>query len=203
MNARPLSRRDAIQRIIAASALVATFDLRAVVPAGATPGLGFDPDLLKKEIPWPRLLTEDEKRIVTALADVILPADEFGPAASAVGVPDFIDEWVSAPYEQQVKDRKVIREGLAWLNGEANRRFGKAFPECSVDAQTAILSDIVAEGTAARKQARSFFLLFRDRAAGGYYTTPEGWKAIGYTGNVALAEFPGPPPEVLKQAGLV
>lgn len=202
MNPRPLSRREAIQRILAASALVATFELRAVTPSETTPGIGFDPDLLKKEIPWPRLLTEAEKRIVTALADLILPEDEFGPAASAVGVPDFIDEWVSAPYEPQIKDRKILREGLSWLDAEARSRFGKGFAECALDAQTAIVSDIVTEGTTARKQARSFFLLFRDRATGGYYTTPEGWKAIGYTGNVAMAEFPGPPPEALKQAGL-
>jgi hypothetical protein len=203
MNARPLSRREAIQRILAASALVTTFDLRALTPAGTTPGLGFDPDLLKKEIPWPRLLTEGEKRIVAALADVILPADEFGPAASAVGVPDFIDEWVSAPYEQQVKDRKIIREGLAWLETEARQRFSdRGFAECSTEQQTTLATEIVTDGTPARKQARSFFMLFRDRAAGGYYTTPEGWKAIGYTGNVAMTEFPGPPPEALKQAGL-
>jgi hypothetical protein len=59
--------------------------------------IGFDPDLLKKEIPWARLLTEREKLVATALGDLIIPADEYGPAASTVGVPDFIDEWVSAP----------------------------------------------------------------------------------------------------------
>ena len=198
MPPRPLSRREALQRILAASAVLATLEIRA----GAQPSLGFDPDLLKKEIPWQRVLTPKEKRIVTALADVILPEDEFGPAASAVGVPDFIDEWVSAPYEQQVKDRKAIREGLSWLDAESQQRFQKGFADAALDQQTAILTDIVTEGTDARTQARRFFLLFRDRATGGYYTTPEGWKAIGYTGNVALAEFPGPPPEVLKHAGL-
>jgi hypothetical protein len=64
------------------------------------------------------------------------------------------------------------------------------------------VEDIVKEGTEARKQARSFFVLFRDRAAGGYYSTPAGWKAIGYIGNVPLAEYPAPPPEVLKHLGL-
>ena len=195
---RPLSRREALQRILAASAVLATLEIRA----GAQPTLGLDPDLIKKDIPWERVLTAEEKRIVTALADAILPEDEFGPAASAVGVPDFIDEWVSAPYEQQVKDRKAIREGLSWIDAEARRRFAKGFADAALEQQTAILTDIVTDGTDARKQARSFFLLFRDRATGGYYTTPEGWKAIGYTGNVALTEFPGPPPEALKHAGL-
>jgi hypothetical protein len=199
---RSLSRREAIRQILAATALASTLNLRGFAAELEAPGLGFDPNLLKKEIPWPRLLTAAEKRIVTALADVIIPADEFGPAASAVGVPDFIDEWVSAPYDQQVKDRKLIRDGLAWLDAEAGKRFGKGFADSSAAQQTAILDDIVKEGTEARKQARAFFIVFRDRAAGGYYTTPEGWKAIGYTGNTPMAEFSGPPPEALAHAGL-
>ena len=117
-------------------------------------------------------------------------------------MPDFIDEWVSAPYDPQVKDRKIIRGGLAWMDGEAGRRFGKGFADCAAEQQTAIIEDIVKEGTEARKRAHAFFVLFRDRVAGGYYTTPEGWKAIGYTGNVPMAEFPGPPPEALAHIGL-
>lgn len=199
---RTLSRREAIRQILAVTAVASALNLRGFAAELEAPGIGFDPNLLKKEIPWPRLLTAAEKRTVTALADVIIPADEFGPAASAVGVPDFIDEWVSAPYDTQVKDRKTIRDGLAWLDGEANKRFGKGFADSAVAQQTAILEDIVKEGTDARKQVRAFFTVFRDRAAGGYYTTPEGWKAIGYTGNVPMAEFPGPPPEALAHAGL-
>ena len=148
------------------------------------------------------MLTEEEKRTVTALGDIIVPADEFGPAASTVGVPDFIDEWVSAPYEAQQKDAKVIRPGLVWINDEAKKRFSKPFAECTPADQTAIVDDIVKEGTEAHKNAFNFFKNFRDRVTGGYYSTPEGWKAIGYVGNVPLVEFPGPPPEVLKHLGL-
>lgn len=199
---RTLSRREAIRQILAVTAVASALNLRGFAAELEAPTIGFDPNLLKKEIPWPRLLTEAEKKAVTALVDVIIPADEFGPAASAVGVPDFIDEWVSAPYDQQVKDRKVIRDGLAWLDGEANKRFGKGFAGSTVEQQTAIVEDIVKEGTEARKQGKAFFTVFRDRTTGGYYTTPEGWKAIGYTGNTPMAEFPGPPPEALTHAGL-
>jgi ribosomal protein S20 len=202
MTPLPLTRREAVRRILAATAVASTLQLHGFSAEASSPGLGFDPDLLTKEIPWPRMLTEAEKKIVTALADLILPADEFGPAASAVGVPDFIDEWVSAPYEQQVKDRGVIREGLAWLDAETKRRANKAFVEAGAEIQGAILKDITTDGTEARKKARAFFILFRDRAAGGYYSTREGWTAIGYTGNVPLVEYPGPPPEALKHVGL-
>jgi hypothetical protein len=32
---------------------------------------------------------------------------------------------------------------------------------------------------------------------GGFYSTPEGMKDIQYLGNVPLAKFDGPPPEVV------
>ena len=198
----PLTRRDALKRVIGLSVALTALDLPAFAQTGVR-GIGTDPNLLKKEIPWPRVLTDAEKRTVTALADLIIPADEHGPAASAVGVPDFIDEWVSAPYEQQERDLKTIRDGIAWIEGESPKRFGKGFADTAPEQQTAILDDIVKEGTDARKQAHGFFTLFRDRVAGGYYSTPEGWKAIGYVGNVAMVEFPGPPPEVMKHLGLV
>jgi len=42
----------------------------------------------------------------------------------------------------------------------------------------------------------------RNLTASGFYTTPVGWKDIGYVGNMALNKFDGPPPEVLKYLGL-
>jgi hypothetical protein len=119
-----------------------------------------------------------------------------------VGVPEFINEWVSAPYEQQQDDLELLRKGLTWLDAEAKKRFGKIFVEITPEQQIAIIDDIVKDGTDARKQAHGFFKMFRDRVAGGYYSTPIGWKAIGYIGNTPMAEYPGPPPEVLKHLGL-
>ena len=197
----PLSRRDALKRVIGLSVALTALEFPTFAQTPMR-GIGGDPNLLKKEIPWERVLTDGEKRTVSALADIIIPADEHGPAASAVGVPDFIDEWVSAPYEQQQKDLKVIRARLAWIEADARKRFGKGFADAATEQQTEILDEIVKEGTDARKQAFSFFTLFRDRTTGGYYSTPEGWKAIGYVGNVPLMDFPGPPPEVLKHLGL-
>jgi len=142
----PLSRRDALRRIVSASALAAALDITAFA-AEDIARIGDDPNLLAKEIPWPRLLTPEEKRLVTALGDLIIPADPYGPAASAVGIPDFIDEWVSAPYPEQRKDLEVIRPGLAWVDGESRKRFGKGFAESDLTQQTVLLEDIVKGGT--------------------------------------------------------
>ena len=47
-----------------------------------------------------------------------------------------------------------------------------------------------------------FFARFRDLTATGFYTSPVGMKDIGYVGNTPLAQFEGPPPEVLRKLGL-
>jgi Gluconate 2-dehydrogenase subunit 3 len=56
------------------------------------------------------------------LGDLILPGSTTAPAPSALGIPDFVDEWVSAPYPEQLEDRKTILEGLRWMDAEASRR---------------------------------------------------------------------------------
>ncbi len=71
--------------------------------------------------------------------DIIIPADARSPSASAVGVVDFIDEWVSAPYPAFQRDRGIVLGGFAWLDDEAARRFGKAFAELDAAAQHAHL----------------------------------------------------------------
>lgn len=196
----PLSRRDAIRRILAASAVLGSID--GIVYSDEAKRIGFDPDLLKKEIPWPRLMTDAEKKAATALADIILPADTLGPAASALGVPDFIDEWISAPYDSQVKDRDVIRPGLEWLDKESKRVNGNLFADLKPAQQTAILDSILSEGSPQNKAAGKFFRTFRDRAGAGYFTTQDGWKTLGYTGNLPSLEFAGPSAEAIKHIGL-
>jgi len=196
-----LTRREALRRVIGLSLALGALEFSAFGnPAPRT--IGADPNLLKKEIPWARVMTDVEKRAATALADLLLPKDQYGPAASTLGVPDFIDEWVSAPYEQQEKDRQVVQTGLAWLDAESKTRTGKVFAEATTEQQKALIDDVIKEGTPARQAAFPFFTLFRQLATGGYFTTQEGWAAIGYVGNKPIPEFPGPPPEVLKHLGL-
>ena len=222
----PISRREAIQWVmgaVAASALPAPGLAQEV---GRTPipqeqaakqpdplykgGYGTDPNLPKVYKPgdvWPLTMTDAQKKTASALADTILPADQYGPAASEVGVVEMIDEWVSAPYPQQKGDRPVILEGLAWMDAESARRFGegKTFADLSEQERRAICDRICFAGKAKGddRKPTEFFARFRSLCAGAYYATPAGWKAIGYVGNVPLEKFEGPPPEVLERLGLV
>ena len=206
MNIQPLSlsRREAVQRMLVAAAALQVLGMESYGVQGLPKTIGTDPKLHEKIIPWDRLLTEAEMKIVTVLGDAIIPADDQSPAASAVGVPDFINEWVSAPYPTQVEDREQLRVGFVWLDQESQKRFGKNFADLAEPQITAICDDICSPGQAKPefKKAASFFAKMRNLVAGGFYSTPEGMKDIGYVGNIPMVEFPGPPPEVLKHLGL-
>ena len=204
-----IDRRTTIKWMLAATASLPALQRSAFAAAPLPPakGYGTDPDLLRIYAPgelWPLTFTEDERRTATALCDMIIPADAGSPSASAVGVVDFLDEWISAPYVPQQQDRKEILAGLEWLDDEAARRFGRGFAECSESQQTAICDAIryLPKAEPQLAEAARFFARFRDLTVGGFYTTPEGMRDIGYVGNVALAQFDGPPPEVLERVGL-
>ncbi len=217
-----VSRRAAMQWVMAAVAAstlpttgkglpvgrtVTPQEEAATQPALSVGGYGPDPKLVVTYKPgdlWPLTFTADQRRTVRALADTIIPADRLGPAGSEVGVVEMIDEWISAPYPQQRGDRPVILEGLAWLEVESRGRFTKSFADLTENQKRNICDDICFPATAkpSFKMAAHFFARFRSLSASAYYATPQGWKAIGYVGNVALEKFEGPPPEVLERLGL-
>jgi hypothetical protein len=178
-----------------------------VRPSPAARGYGTDPDLTKAYQPgevWPLVMTAAQRATAAALCDAIIPADGHGPSASAVRVPDFIDEWISAPYPGHDDDRRLVTEGLAWFEAESQRRFQRSFASLEAPQRDALCDDVchLPDARPAFAAAARFFQRFRDLTAGGYYSTPEGMTDLGYTGNVALDKFEGPPPEVLQKLGL-
>lgn len=210
-----MDRRTTIQWMLAASAAWPAWRAAATeTPPGgarlrspAAPGYGSDPDLVAPHEPgefWPLTLTAAQRRLATVLSDLIIPADEHSPGASAVGVVDFIDEWVSAPYPRQQGDRPIVLGGFAWLDAEGSRRSGKGFAELDATTQTAICDSVcdASRATPERREAARFFALYRDLTADAFYSSPAGRKDLGYIGNVPMASFEGPPPELLKKLDL-
>jgi hypothetical protein len=203
-----VSRRLAIQWVMAAAAASSipqsTFaQRRTAVTTPEAKGYGRDPNLVKIYKPgafWPLTFTPQQNKTATTLADIIIPSDKLGPAASEVGVVAYIDEWISAPYVQQQNDRPVIIDGLQWIDEESMRRNKKPLSALSITQQHAICDDICFTETAKPqfRKAAHFFSRFRTIAASAYYATPQGWASIGYVGNVILQKFDGPPAEVLK-----
>jgi hypothetical protein len=91
-----MKRRDAIKNI----GLAAGF--AAISPSIFSMLQGCTPDA---ETWTPSYLTSDEKTVVTSLVDIIIPKTSSTPAATEVGVPQFIDKYILEvlnPKDQQI-----------------------------------------------------------------------------------------------------
>ena len=207
-----ISRREALQWVMTASATLALMPNSLSAADGAAPvtakPYGTDPLLNHTYKPgdlWPLTLSGDQRKTVSALCDVVLPADDRSPSASSVGVPDFIDEWISAPYPNQLRDREIVLTGLASLEADSRKRFNGSFAGLEAAQKTTLVDTLASAEKDKAESAKpaSFFSTFRDLTMTGFYTTPAGMKDIGFIGNMALTRFPDPPREVLEKLGLV
>jgi Gluconate 2-dehydrogenase subunit 3 len=214
-------RRSTIKLIIAATAAFPALRARAnymLEPGASEPGnvrrfeptmdgYGPDPDLVKayeKGAFWPLTLSTQQRQLATALSDLIIPEDEHSPSASAVGVVDFIDEWISAPYPLQRADRTTVLNGFAWLDGTAQQGSPQPFAGLH-EAQQRAICDRICDASRASgdlQEPAQFFATYRNLTAAGFYTTLAGRKDLKYIGNVALTHFDGPPVELLKKLRL-
>ena len=211
-----MDRRQAIKWIGAVVAAAAVTDHLLGAPknpgAKALDGaksIGTDPVLNKSYHPgelWSLTLTAAQLRAAAALIDLILPPDDpkNDKLPSQLDVQDFIDEWISAPYENTAADKPIIIAGLDWIDAEARQRFQQDFHQLSEPQKSAIADDICGKAPVKKefKTQVTFFGRFRSLAASGYYTTPQGMKDVGYVGNRPTLTFDGPTPEALKHLGL-
>jgi gluconate 2-dehydrogenase subunit 3-like protein len=214
----PMDRRQALKVMAIAAATPglascgtgADSDASLVVPDPTSnpkaAGTAWDPDLVAPVIPWERVLAPDELQSLAVLCDVIIPEDDRSPSASQVGAHDFIDEWVSAPYDGNERDLVVVRGGLAWLDRESAERFGggRRFRDLTIEQQHAICDDIcfAPEAVPGYEVAARFFDKVRDLTSTAFWTTQQGMDDLGYVGNVPLPRWDLPPQEVLRHLGL-
>jgi hypothetical protein len=207
-----MDRRTTLKWVLAAAAAAPLRNEALWAADGGHPlhpstGYGTDPNLMKDYKPgelWPLTLNPSQRRAVSALCDLIIPADEKSPSASAVGVVDFIDEWISAPYPRHRDTRAMILEGLEWIDSTAQQRFKHVFAEINTDSQRIICDEICYEpkAPAALAKPAKFFTAMRNLTVGGFYSTPQGREDLQYMGNTPLERFDGPPLEVLRKVGL-
>lgn len=171
-------------------------------PVTAT-GYGKDPNLIMPpESPWPLTLSAAQLTLLAVIADIIVPAEGNAPSASQVQVPSVVDEWVSAPYPTQQRDRITIVSALIWLDDEAKLRFNTGFTAISAAQRLSIVDDIAYDSaldTVAFARIAKAFSRLRNLVLAAYFCTPEGIKDIGYLGNVPIAgSYPGPSAEAYQ-----
>lgn len=117
-------------------------------------------------------LSPDEARLVEAIADQIIPPDDW-PGGRESGVMNFIDRQLAGPYR---RFRSDYRTGLSAINAESMRRHGKNFEALPWDQQTSFLKEMESgslnQGVWSGGFGRRFFELLRSHSLQGYYGSP-------------------------------
>lgn len=199
-----ITRRDALQGLLAIPAgLALSPDALERARAHVAEALGEQsapqPGAAQPAAYQPKQFTADEWRLVRLLADHVIPRDARSGSATEAGVPEFMD-FILGEY---ASNRQWMKDGLAWMNGECRRRFGKGFVSCTVPQQHEVL-DAIAYPKRAAPEMRAgveFFNRFRNMTASGYYSSRIGIADLGYIGNRPVAKWEGTPPDVMKWLG--
>jgi hypothetical protein len=189
-----ITRREALQFAAAITLAAMRPQLAMGMPAQSN-GYGTDPTLLTPVATWSRILTEAQRALFTALCDIVLPAAGAHPSASQVGVVDFLDEWVSAPYPAMQRDCQLLMSGAAELDRRMQERYATPFANASAVQQREIFESLFG----ADLPLRNFPARVVNLISGGYYTTTAGYADMGYVGNRAMAVFPAPAANVIQQ----
>jgi len=187
------SRRDFLCKMIA---LVPTVSLAAYLPFSAFLTI---PAQAQTNSPTqaysPKYFTREEWIFLHAACARLIPADENGPGAVELGVPEFIDREMDGPfghaatwymqepfapavpelgYQSPLTPRAVYRAGIAAVDGHCSKRFGyKSFSELPAVVQDAVLTDLE-KGTLdfENVSGKSFFGFLLQNAREGYLADP-------------------------------
>lgn len=118
--------------------------------------------------PW-RFFTSVEAQLMDALADQIIPPDEW-PGGGESGVTNFIDKQLTGPY---IRFQNDYRKGLRGIEDTCETIHQKKFEALNFDEQTSFLDRMEGgklTGTVwAEGFDRSFFSLFRVHSMQAYY----------------------------------
>ncbi|RIW13971.1 gluconate 2-dehydrogenase subunit 3 family protein [Algoriphagus lacus] len=167
---------------------------------GGTPGGRTDEEKLRDaKLLEETFFTEEEKKKLSTLVDIIMPADSESPSATELKVPDFIEFMM----KDQPNNQTPMRGGLMWLDFEADEKFGKPFNELTKE-QVIQIVDLVAWPEKAAPEyigGVRWFNMLRNLTCSGYFSTEAGWKYMGYMGNQANV-WDGVPQNVLDKHGL-
>lgn len=142
--------------------------------------------------------TDEERKKLDVLVDIIIPKDDISGSATEVGVPDFIEFMM----KDQPSYQTPMKGGLMWLDHFSEDNYGKLFMALSENERMAVI-DTIAWPEKAKPEVDTgvrFFNMLRNLTATGFFTTEVGFKDLGYVGNRANV-WDGVPEEVMKKHG--
>lgn len=151
----------------------------------------------------PRFFNNHEWRTVRVLVDYVIPKDKRSGSATEAKVPEYIDYLLSEK-DASLNTQTAWRGGLAWIDTESHKRFGRTFIQAS-DAQRRQILDDIAYPEKAKPEMRhgvAFFNRLRDMTASGFFSSAMGWQDVQYIGNVFNPGYDGCPPAALDKLGV-
>ncbi len=116
-------------------------------------------------------LPAGDRRTLRAAIDVLVPADGGMPAASAVGVVEYLERLVAG--DSGLRD--LLADGLRAVDAHSRRATGAPFVALGAERQNEVLAHFEQADSGKR-----FFPGLRDAVYEGYYTQPRIWKLLGY-----------------------
>ncbi len=184
-----MNRREVLQR----TALVLGYTISAPLAAAVLNGCKAKPELTYV----PKFFKEDQARLLSALAETIIPKTDT-PGAIEAGVPGFIDDLVGTVYNEE--QQKNFVDGLTVFNEEAKKQLGSDFVDASAEEQLSFVkktnNDILGGGgkadsegwwAATSKSKKPFFLEMKELTLTGFFTSePGATKVLQYN------QVPGP-----------
>jgi Gluconate 2-dehydrogenase subunit 3 len=196
---KELTRRETV-KLLATAPLALSFGFslagcdraaRSAQRLGAGPGF------------QPAFFTAHEWETVLVLVDLIIPRDERSGSATDARVPEFMD-FMMADRDTKPEGRSAMRDGLAWLDRESQRRYDRSFIETSGSQQAALLDEIAwpARAKPEMQPGVVFFNSFRDLTASGFWSSPMGVNDLQYQGNAVVGEWRGCPEAALRKVGV-
>ncbi len=124
------------------------------------------------KVPGVLFFTEEEIKLAEAIAEQIIPADDW-PGGREAGVANFMDLQLIGPYRRFQQD---YRKGLAGLEHSCADKYHRKFIDLSRETQTAVLQDMETgrlDGDIWRNGfSEYFFELLRSHCLQGYYGSP-------------------------------
>ncbi len=130
----------------------------------------------------PATLTAAQDRVVTALAEIIIPETDT-PGATAGGVNEFVDALVTGWLDETERDRFLT--GIDTVDPAAQAAHGADFADCAADQQAAHVSRLDEEVDRLRQdpeadETEHFFYDMKRFTLAGYFTSEVGLRTLGY-----------------------
>lgn len=197
-----VNRRDLFKTALIAGT-AATFVPSAAEAQAPLPGQTADSRMYPGERPpdlsspdWkPVFLDAHQNETFIALADLIIPATGT-PGAKAAEVNRFVDLLLAA--ESRERQQSFVN-GLSWIDGESQRRYGAAFANAPAVAQNELLEFLAypmgASGWTGEaisgQSGHEHFERLKTWVSEAFYTSEIGMKSLGWDGNMMHGVFKG------------